>query len=52
MEKDSKLKMALISGASHAIKFKELNPEASEQEVLKHITREADDILEKIDNEF
>ena len=46
---DKRLTMALISGASHAIKYKEKNPRATEDEIIQHITKEAKDILEKID---
>ncbi len=51
-EENKKLKMALISGAAHAINFKEKNPHASEQEIIQHITREAENILKKIDEEI
>ena len=44
--------MAIISGAAHAMRYKEENPRASEDEVVKHVTEEADSILEKIDEEF
>jgi len=48
-EENKKLKMAIISGASHALKYKEKNPRASEQEILQYLTDESDEILEKID---
>lgn len=49
---DQKLKIAVISGASHAISFKEKNPSASEQEIIKHVTENTEKILEKIDEEL
>ena len=53
MEQDKKrLKMAIISGASHAIRFKEKSPRASEDEVIRHVTKEVDNILEKIDEDL
>lgn len=52
MKNDEKrLKMAIISGAAHALRFKEKNPRATEQEILQYVTAEADEILEKIDAE-
>jgi hypothetical protein len=48
-----KLKMAVISGASNALKFKDKNPNATEQEILQHITDNASEIIAKIeDSEF
>lgn len=49
---DKKFKMAVISGASHAIRFKEKNRHASEEEVIQHVTKEAENILTKIDEEL
>lgn len=46
-----KLKMAVISGASHAIRFKEKNPKALEPEVIQHVTDNVEKILEKIDEQ-
>ena len=51
MEEEKRLKMAIISGAAHALTFKEENPKASEEEVLRHVTKEAKNILEKIDED-
>lgn len=50
MEEKKRMKMAIIAGASHALKFKEKNSEASEETILQHITKEAGKILENIDN--
>ena len=46
-----KLKIAVISGASHAIRFKEKNPRALEQDVIRHVTDNVDEILKKIDEQ-
>ena len=51
MEEKKRMKMAIIAGASHAIKFKEKNPEANEETILQHITKEAGKILSNIDEE-
>ena len=51
-EKESGLKMAIIAGAAHAMKYKTQNPNASESEVLKHVNSEIREILRKIDTEI
>jgi hypothetical protein len=48
-EKESILKMAIIAGAAHAMKYKTQNPNANESEVLKHVNSEMKEILNKID---
>lgn len=50
MAESKRLKMAVISGASHAIKYKEQNPHATSDEVLRHVAREMQAILDKIDS--
>lgn len=45
-----KLKLAVISGASHALKFKNENPYASDEDALRHVTREAEMILRNIED--
>ncbi len=52
MEEDKRLKMAIISGAAHAMRFKEKNPRASEEEVIKHVSDNTSEILEKIDEDL
>jgi len=47
-----RLKMAIISGASHAARYKESHPKASEEEVISYVSKEVDKILEKIDEEL
>jgi hypothetical protein len=49
---DKKFKMAVISGASHALAFKQKNKRATEEEVIQHVTKEAENILKKIDEEL
>ena len=51
-KEDKRLKMAIISGAAHALKYKDKNPRATEQEVLQQVTSEVQKILEKIDEEI
>jgi len=46
-----KLKMALISGASKALKYKHANPNANEEEILQQVTRESGAMVDKIDSE-
>lgn len=48
MDSKKKIKMALISGASHALKYKKANPYASDEEVLQHVNRESEDIINKL----
>jgi hypothetical protein len=45
----SKLKMAVVAGASKALKYKEVHPSASESEVINHITTNIREILDNID---
>jgi len=49
---EKRLKMAIIAGASKAIRYKEENPRANEQDVIQFVTAEVRDILEKIDEEL
>ncbi len=50
MEDEEKFKMAAISGAAHAFRFKEMNPRASEREVIQYIIEKADEILKNIED--
>ena len=53
MEKeDYKLKLAVVSGAYHALKFRDKNPNATHEKVIQYITDEAETIIDKIDEEF
>lgn len=49
-DQKKKLKIALVSGASHALKYKEKHPSASEAEIIQYVTRESEDILRKVGN--
>ena len=51
MNETNQLKMAVISGASHALKYKRAHSQASDEDVLRQITREMRSILEKIGQE-
>ena len=46
-----KLKMALISGASKALKMKMENPHAPDDEILQQVNRESSNMVDKIDSE-
>ena len=48
---EGKIKMAIIAGASKAIKLRDKNPRADEMEILKMISREIDEMIKKIDND-
>ncbi len=43
--------MAVISGASYALKFRDKNPRATNEEAIRHVTEKMDDILRNIENE-
>ncbi len=51
-EEEKRLHMAIIAGAAKAIRYKEENPRASEQEIVQHVADNSKEILEKIDNPF
>lgn len=48
-EEGKTIRMAIIAGAASALRYKEKHPRAAEQEIIQHITNNADDILDKID---
>ncbi len=50
MDAKKKLKMALISGASHALKFKKASPYTTDDDVLQQVSRESEEILRKLDS--
>lgn len=50
MASDKRIKMAIISGASHALSYKSRNPRVSDEEVIQHINREISKIADKIDS--
>ncbi|HLC78333.1 MAG TPA: hypothetical protein VJH92_04365 [Candidatus Nanoarchaeia archaeon] len=49
MANDKMVKIAVISGASEALKYKAKNPHASDSEVLSHITKNMKYIIDNID---
>lgn len=51
MNESNRLKIAVISGASHALQYRKENPRASDEEILRQITREITQILAKIGQE-
>ncbi len=52
MDEEKKLKMAIIAGAAKAIRFKEKNWKATEEEVIRHVTENVKEILDNIDEPF
>jgi len=48
MEIEKKMKMAVISGASHALRYKQEKKELTDEEVIQKVTREIEVIIEKI----
>jgi len=51
MNETNRLKIAVISGAAHALQYKQDNPRASDEDVLRHVTKEMREILKKIGTE-
>jgi len=51
-DENKRLKMAIIAGASRAVKYKEKKPRANEQEIIQHITSSVEEILKEIDEEL
>ncbi len=49
-DETKQLKMAVIAGASHALKFKDKNWRATEEEVLQYISEHIDEIVAHMDN--
>lgn len=47
---ENRIKMAVIAGASHAVAYLKKNRYANEDEVIRHVSENAADILNKIDN--
>ncbi len=50
MTEDNKIKLAVMAGAAHALRYSQKNPRAQEQEILQHISTNIDEILEHVDN--
>lgn len=49
---DNKMKFAVIAGADAAMKYKESHKFADSQEVIKFVTQNVEEILEKIDKDL
>ena len=45
MKKRENIKMAVISGASHALKYRDKNPRSSNEEAIRHVTERMDDMI-------
>lgn len=43
------IKQAVISGAAHALKYKEKNPSESDSEILREVVKELRSIINEID---
>lgn len=51
MKQEKRFKMAVISGAAHALKYKQEHPRSSDEEAIRHVSREMESILQKIEQE-
>ena len=49
MEDNDRLKMAVIAGASNALRYKEQKPHETDEEIIRRITADAEKIVENID---
>lgn len=47
---ENRLRMAVIAGAVHAMKYMRKNKKAGEDEIIKHVADNTVNILEKIDD--
>jgi len=48
MQDENLVKMAVISGASHALRYKQKSPRITDEEILRRVTQEVDEIISKI----
>lgn len=46
---NNKIKMAVISGASKALEFLKIKPDATDEEIMQYVTDNSEKIAEKID---
>lgn len=51
MEKNHKLKMAVIAGAVAAIKYSESHKLATSEEIIKSVSKDIDKILSNVDSD-
>ena len=48
MSEKEMLKMAFVSGAAQALKFKRKNPNATDDEAIRHVTSESNEMLRRL----
>jgi hypothetical protein len=51
MDDNKRVKMGIIAGASHALKFLKENKRATHEDAIEHVSDISDEIVEKIDRE-
>lgn len=51
MAKKETMKMAIVAGAAAAMKYKEKHPNASESEIMNHVTQNMSKIIEDIEED-
>lgn len=51
MAQKDKVKMAVIAGASYALRYKERKPSASESEVMSYVTKNMEKIVGDIEED-
>ena len=51
MDEKKKLKMAIIAGASEAMKYKDAHPSATAEEVIRDVSAHSSEIVSKINTE-
>ncbi|MEK6847522.1 MAG: hypothetical protein AABX50_00150 [Nanoarchaeota archaeon] len=51
MVKKETMKMAIVAGAAAAMKYKEKNPNATESEIMNHVTQNMEKIIRDIEEE-
>ncbi len=51
MDEKKKLKMAIIAGASEAMKYKNEHPSATTEEVIRHVSSQSSEVVSKINTE-
>ena len=50
-KKNNKLKMAVIAGAVAAINYTKVNKTATQEEIIKSVSKDVDKILDNIDTD-
>ena len=46
---EKNVKTAMVAAVAEALRFKEINPKASDDEIISHVVGKSDEILSKID---